>query len=116
MWGKVILSQSVWHFGEEATPTAESLVTQCPGKSYFKRRSPGPERPEVGLHQSVREKVTLSEGLRTIGFPEGPEAGLHQSVWEKVALIRSVCNFHILSKSDALTFSQSVWHYVVIKR
>ena len=36
------------------------------------------------LHQRVREKVTLSEGLRTIGLPEGPEAGLHQSVLGKV--------------------------------
>ncbi len=32
---------------------------------------------------SVWEKVTLSEGLRTIGFPERPEMGLHQSVWGK---------------------------------
>ncbi len=93
------LRQSVWRFGGEAAPTAESLVTQCLGKSYFRRRSPGPERPEVGLHQSVREKVTLGEGLRTIGFPEGPEAGLHQSVWEKMTLIKRVCNFNLLSRS-----------------
>ena len=40
----------------------------------------------VGLHKSVWEKVTLSEGLRTIGFPERPKVGLHQSVREKVIL------------------------------
>ena len=30
--------------------------------------------------------MTLSDGLWTIGFPERPEVGLHQSVWEKVTL------------------------------
>ena len=67
------------------------------GKSYIKRRSPEnlfPELPEAGLHKSVREKETLSEGLRKIGFPERPEVGLHQSVWEKVSLsegLRLLC-------------------------
>ncbi len=53
------------------------------------------------------EKVALSEGLRTIGFPECPEAGLDQSVREKVTLIKSVCNFVILSRS--------VWENVMLR-
>ncbi len=65
-----------------------SLTTAPPSVHQFRAEFEAciPIGVAIRLHTSVWEKVTLSEGLQTIGFPERPEVGLHQSVWEKVTL------------------------------
>ncbi len=53
----------------------------------------------MGLHQSVRGKSYFKRRSLDNWISDGPEVGLHKSVWEKVTLIESVCNFDILSRS-----------------
>ena len=74
---KVTLSKGLQTIGFPERP--EIGLHQSVWEKYIKLRSLDngfPERPEAGLHKSVWEKDTLSEGLRTIGFPERPEVGL----------------------------------------
>ncbi len=70
------------------------------------------------MHKSVWQKVTLGEGLRTIGFPERPEVGLHQGVWEKVTLsegLRLLCQPGAQAAQLSNLLSKSVWANVASK-